>query len=120
VYRPSEDICSSRATIYGESGSLKKSRYVKLMVERVLKSIDVVARDDFRQVAVEIANRQKRGEPYESRMQQLRDMRSLSDTQQKIAALLWSTRDRGSHGYSEARLNRCLEEADVESWHKCA
>jgi hypothetical protein len=118
VYRPDEDICASRATIYGDSGALRKNCYVTLHVDRVLARIGVVARDDFRQLAVEIANRQKRDAPYDSKKKQLRDMRKL-DVKRRIMALLWSTRGRGSHEYSEARLKGCLAETDVKSWHRC-
>ena len=118
VYRPGENICASRATIYGDSGALRKNCYVKLHLDRVLGRIGVVARDDFRQLAVEIANRHKRDAPYDSKKKQLRDTRKL-DVKRRIMALLWSTRERGPHEYSEARLTGCLDETDVKSWHRC-
>ncbi len=118
VYRPVENICASRATIYGDSGDLRKNCYVKLNNERVLDRIGVVARDDFRQLAVEIANRHKNGALYDSKKKQLRDLREV-DPKHRIEALVWSTRERGSHEYSEARLTGCLDETDVKSWHRC-
>ena|ERR1700739_1820993 len=118
VYRLGEDICNSPATIYGDSDSLKKNCYVVLRTEKVIARLRVVARTDFLQLAVDIANRIKKKTPYDSKLKQLRDMRRFN-LRRRLEALMWSTRDRGEHKYSEARLKGCLEEKDVANWHEC-
>jgi hypothetical protein len=118
VYRKGENICDSPATIYGDSGELKKNCYVVLSIEKVIARLGVVARTDFLQLAVDIANRIKKKAPYDSKLGQLRDMRRLN-LRRRLEALLWSTRDRGEHKYSEARLKGCLEEKDVADWAEC-
>jgi hypothetical protein len=111
VYRAGENICDSKATIYGDSDTTRKNCYVTLRVAQVLNRIRVVARDDFRQLATEIANRHKRNAPYASRLRQLKDLRRFSAAQ-RLVAIFWSTRNRGPHGY-------CLKLSDVESWNGC-
>lgn len=118
VYRPEEDIWASAATIYGDSTALRKNCYVILKADRVLPDIDTAAQDDFRQLAVQVAKRWKNREPYDSLLRQVEDLRTMT-AEQKADALFLSTLSRGQHGYSEARLNRCLTPEDVQDWRPC-
>lgn len=118
VYRPEEKPCNSRANIYGDSGALRKNQYVILKPELVLDRIEVVACDDFLQVATDIATRWKNRHLYDAKMRQIRDLRQLTP-EQKLEALVWATRNRNTHGYAEARLSGSLLYEDVGSWETC-
>ena len=118
VYRPEENPCNSRSTIYGESSAVRKNQYVILKAERVLDRIEVVACDDFLQVATDIATRFKNHDLYDSKMRQIKDLRELNQ-QEKVRALLWATHNRNTHGYSEARLKGTLDLDDVEASRTC-
>jgi hypothetical protein len=118
VYRTGEEICSPPATVYGDSTATKKNCYVILKNERVLNDIDTAAQDDFKQLALQMAKRWKNGTPNDSLLRQMKDLRGMT-AEQKIIELLWSTQSRGQHGYSEARLSRCLTVDDVVNWFHC-
>jgi hypothetical protein len=121
VLRQGEKPCESSAAIYGNGQLLVNAVYaiLNIKLDRVLCDIEVVAPDDYLQTATELARRWKRGTPYESQLATIQRLRGLTRGE-KLVALLRSTRDRGLHGYSEARLFRCLGDKDVESWGRCS
>lgn len=115
-----ENICESEARMYGDdSNILGKTRYGIINTDQaVLESIDIVGRNDLRQLLTQLADRWKQQSPSDSLLRQVKDLRGKS-IEQKWRALRWSTTGRGSHGYSEARLNRCLTLDDVCRWGEC-
>jgi hypothetical protein len=120
VLRQGEKPCASPAAIYGIGRSLENAVYaiLNIKLDRVLGDIEVVAPDDYLQIATEVARRWKRGARYESQLATIQRLRGLTRAE-KLAALFRSTRDRGLRGYSEARLFRCLGDKDVERWGRC-
>lgn len=121
VVGPNENICESVALMYGDADDdddvFQKPQCAVLKPE-VICNIDMVGRDDLRQLLTEMANRWGRNHSVESHLGRARNLRPLSAAE-KWEALLWATMERGSHGYSEARLNRCITSDDVDHWEEC-
>jgi hypothetical protein len=121
VIGPNEDICKSAARIYGDDydGLERRTQYAILKTDdSVLNYINIAGRDDLRQLLSQISDKWKRGELYDSMLRMAKDMRSMNRSQ-KLEALCWATVHSGNHGYSEARLNRCMTADDVADWESC-
>jgi len=112
ILAPRESICDCPARIYGSHYVLLKNS------ESVLRSIGMVARDDLLQLLTNMATRFEQNAPDDSLRRKVRDLRERN-TRQKLTDLLWATKEHGTHGYSEARLSRCITWEDVASCGKC-
>jgi hypothetical protein len=118
VIRSDERICSSGAAIYAQSLNSLAVKYVVLK-QSVLLDVCAVGNDDLLQLMTKIA---KTWEAKQGNWKFLmRDVRNLvgESIASKEQLLLSATRNRGRHDYSEARLNRCIDQSDVEAWGDC-
>lgn len=118
VYESNESPCESPATTFGDSGELRKNRYIILRPEKVVDDIDVVAIDDLLNLADAMAGRWKRNEPYGSLLNQIRDLRDMT-FEQRLESLRWATRNKNVARWAEARLYRCLTVEDVQESKSC-
>src|SRR5271165_4762696 len=119
VLRFDEEICESTASIYGERHAGDKPVYAVLKnSRRLLADIEIVGDDDVRQIFTQIARRWKIREPYGSLLNRIDNLAKLTP-EEKCRKMRERTFDRGHHEYTEARLNRCLELAEVKSWGVC-
>ena len=119
VLREGEYPCESAASIYGESPSPGKPVYATLRLTRkLLSDITIVGDDDIRQIFTQLAKRWKATVPYESLLNRIDNLIGLT-VEDKVIALRKRTLNRGTHDYTEARLNRCLRISEVKSWHEC-
>jgi hypothetical protein len=119
VLRLGEEICESAASIYGENHPSDKPVYAVLKnTRKLLANIEIVGDDDVRQILTQIAKRWKNGVPYGPLLNRIDNLAKLTN-EEKCRKMRKRTFDRGRHGYTEARLNRCLELAEVKSWGVC-
>jgi hypothetical protein len=119
VLHDDELPCDSHAHIYGLAAELSALHFAILKTsDDVLNSIELVSNNDLKQRMNEMADRRRRHQPYGSLRKHVRDLRTLS-TEQKFKEILGLSGVRGSHGYTEARLNRKLTLDDVVDWGTC-
>jgi hypothetical protein len=119
VLREGEAPCGSAVSIYGESPSGGKPVYAILKpTTKLLSDIATVGDDDIRQILTQLAKRSKATVPYESLLKRIDNLTDLT-IKKKVIAMRKRTFSRGTHDYTEARLNRCLQISEVKSWHEC-
>lgn len=117
VIRSGEDICSSGAAIYAQSLHSVAVRYAVLK-ESILPNACTVGNDDLLQLMTDSAKAWKKGANWKFLMRNIRNL--VGETiESKRALLWWATGSRGSHDYSEARLDRYIGQCDIELWGGC-
>jgi len=119
VLNDDEEPCESHAQIYGFGATLAPPIYAILKTsDEVISAIALVGNDDLKQALDTMARRHRSRQPYDSILRNIKDLRNYS-RHERLDIMLSLTRSRGSHGYTEARLNRPLSLGDVADWGIC-